>query len=350
MMGMSSDDDKGKGKAEVNHTDEEPRDKVQLPWVEKYRPKCMDDLVSHTDIISTIQTFIKEDRVPHMLFYGPPGTGKTSTILAVAQQIYGPKYKNMILELNASDDRGIDVVREKIKSFASTRTIFSSGYKLIILDEADAMTNAAQAALRRVIEKYTKNVRFCLICNYVSKIIPAVQSRCTSFRFAPLAVEQMEDRLQHVVASEKVNITPDGHKALLNLANGDMRKVLNVLQAAAMSHDVVDGDAVYLTTGQPLPSDITNIMNWLLTDDYRSAYNQIKTLKDLKGLALTDIIREVHTFTLNLELPVESKAYVMDELALLEYRLASGTSEHIQLGGMVGMFGTVRDQIAANSG
>eukprot|EP01134_Creolimax_fragrantissima_P002002 CFRG2002T1 len=317
MMGISGD--KGKGKAEAE--DPSSRPIVQLPWVEKYRPSCMDDLVSHGDIISTIQTFIKEDRVPHLLFYGPPGTGKTSTILACAQQIYGKNYKNMILELNASDDRGIDVVRECIKSFASTRTIFSSGYKLIILDEADAMTNVAQAALRRVIEKYTRNVRFCLICNYVSKIIPAVQSRCTSFRFAPLGVNQMQDRLAHVVSKENVNVTDDGNTALLNLANGDMRKVLNVLQAASMAHDVVDEAAVYLTTGQPLPTDIANIMNWLLNDEYRPAFRQIKDLKDLKALALADIIREVQKFTIELELPAMAKAYVLDELAMLEYAI-----------------------------
>lgn len=177
--------------------------------VEKYRPATLSDLVSHKDITSTVTRFIEKNRLPHLLFYGPPGTGKTSTILAMARKIYGPdKWKNNVLELNASDERGIDVVREQVKSFASTRNVFSGstapgGYKLIVLDEADAMTTAAQGALRRVIEQYTKNVRFCIICNYVNKIIPAIQSRCTRFRFNPLELDQVDSRLQHVIENEK---------------------------------------------------------------------------------------------------------------------------------------------------
>ena len=158
------------------------QNQVNLPWVEKYRPNALQELISHEDIIGTIRKFISEEKLPHLLFYGPPGTGKTSTILACAKEIYSPKeFNSMVLELNASDDRGIGVVRGQILSFASTRTIFNSGYKLVILDEADAMTNDAQNALRRIIEKFTDNVRFCLICNYLSKIIPALQSRYISF-------------------------------------------------------------------------------------------------------------------------------------------------------------------------
>lgn len=175
-----------------------------LPWVEKYRPQALNDLISHQDILSTIQKFISEDRLPHLLLYGPPGTGKTSTILACAKQLYKDKeFGSMVLELNASDDRGIDIVRGPILSFASTRTIFKKGFKLVILDEADAMTQDAQNALRRVIEKFTENTRFCLICNYLSKIIPALQSRCTRFRFGPLTPELMVPRLEHVVEEEK---------------------------------------------------------------------------------------------------------------------------------------------------
>lgn len=184
-----------------------------LPWVEKYRPKTLDDLISHKDIISTINKFVHEDRLPHLLLYGPPGTGKTSTILAVAHQIYSPKeFNSMVLELNASDDRGIGVVRGQVLNFASTRTIFKSGFKLVILDEADAMTQDAQNALRRVIEKFTENTRFCIVCNYLSKIIPALQSRCTRFRFGPLTTEQIVPRLDYVITQENLNVTEDGKK------------------------------------------------------------------------------------------------------------------------------------------
>ena len=164
------------------------------PWVEKYRPSTLDDLVAHKEIIGVLRRLIQADKLPHTLLYGPPGTGKTSTILAAARDMYGANFKAMTLELNASDDRGIDVVRNQIKEFAGTRRLFSRGIKLIILDEADMMTNDAQFALRRVIEKYTSNARFCLICNYANKIIPALQSRCTKFRFAPLAPDQVRGR------------------------------------------------------------------------------------------------------------------------------------------------------------
>ena len=200
--------------------------KANLPWVEKYRPNALEELISHEDIVRTIRKFISQDKLPHLLFYGPPGTGKTSTILACAKEIYSPKqFNSMVLELNASDDRGIGVVRGQILSFASTRTIFNSGYKLVILDEADAMTNDAQNALRRIIEKFTDNVRFCMICNYLSKIIPALQSRCTRFRFGPLQDNQILPRLEHVADSEKVEVTEDGKRALIDLSGGDMRKV-----------------------------------------------------------------------------------------------------------------------------
>lgn len=255
--------------------------------------------------------------MPHLLFYGPPGTGKTSTILAVAKQLYNPGQMNsMVLELNASDDSGIGTVRGPILNFASTRTIFSGGFKLIILDEADAMSKDAQNALRRIIEKYTDNVRFCIICNYLSKIIPALQSRCTRFRFGPLAAEQILPRLEHVIEQEGVTVTEDGKKALMKLSDGDMRKVINVLQSTWMSHKNVTEQTVYTCVGHPQPKDIETIVNWLLNtesikeiyqsesitnipmlDSYKFyTFTEIQELKIMKGLALENILKEVHLF------------------------------------------------------
>lgn len=231
-------------------------------------------------MIAIVETFIEAKRLPHLLFYGPPGTGKTTTILACARKLYGDKFKSMILELNASDDRGIDVVREQIKNFASTKNIYNSGFKLIILDEADSMTTQAQAALRRVIEKYTKNVRFCIICNYVSKIIPAIQSRCTRFRFAPLAVEQVDSRLQTIIDNEQITLTEAGKKALLLLSKGDMRRALNILQACHAAYDRIDESEIYLCTGHPQPKDIERITNWMLNDDFTTAYSSKKIKYD----------------------------------------------------------------------
>jgi len=324
----------------------EPTD--SLPWVEKYRPKTLEDLVSHEHIISTIEKFIATDHLPHLLFYGPPGTGKTSTILACARQLYKPQHFNsMVLELNASDDRGINVVREQILSFASTRTIFKAGFKLVILDEADAMTNDAQNALRRVIEKFTENVRFCLICNYLGKITPAIQSRCTRFRFGPLNVRQMMPRLLHVVEQEGVELTEDGREALLTLSGGDMRKVLNVLQSTHLAHGTVTEDAVYTCVGHPLRSDMKNILNWLLNEDFRTAYSRVQDLKVAKGLALQDIVTELHVFVHRIEFPVAVRLALVRALAAAEQRLCGGASERLQLGGLCGAFGRAREAITS---
>jgi len=308
-------------------------------WIEKYRPQSLDDVLSHQHIISTINRLIDAKKLPHLLFYGPAGTGKTSTILACARRLYGEsKYKNMILELNASDDRGISVVREEIITFASTRTMFSSGVKLIILDEADSMTKDAQAALRRVMEKYTRNVRFCLICNYVSRIIPALQSRCTRFRFAPLPDESILPRLEEIIKAEKVDYDEKGLQAIVNLCGGDMRKCLNVLQAAHMAEDVVTEAAVYRCTGNPTPQEIDDMLETLLNDEYRTAFTKIHTMMVEKGFALSDIVSEISFLTVRIKFETYVAIKVHTNLAEIEYNLSKGCCEKIQLAALVGLF------------
>ncbi|KAF3820712.1 hypothetical protein GH733_005257 [Mirounga leonina] len=321
-----------------------------LPWVEKYRPQTLNDLISHQDILSTIQKFISEDRLPHLLLYGPPGTGKTSTILACAKQLYKDKeFGSMVLELNASDDRGIDIVRGPILSFASTRTIFKKGFKLVILDEADAMTQDAQNALRRVIEKFTENTRFCLICNYLSKIIPALQSRCTRFRFGPLTPELMVPRLEHVIEEENVDLSEDGMKALVTLSSGDMRRALNILQSTNMAFGKVTEETVYTCTGHPLKSDIANILDWMLNQDFTTAYRNIMELKTLKGLALQDILTEIHLFVHRVDFPSSVRVHLLTKMADIEYRLSVGTNEKIQLSSLIAAFQVTRDLIVTEA-
>ncbi|KAG1807902.1 P-loop containing nucleoside triphosphate hydrolase protein [Suillus variegatus] len=327
--------DKGKGKAVGRY---EPHEDENLPWVEKYRPVTLDDVVSHKDITTTIVKFIEKNRLPHLLFYGPPGTGKTSTILAVARRIYGAEYKKQILELNASDDRGIDVVREQIKQFAETRTLFSKGFKLIILDEADMMTQQAQAALRRVIEQYTKNVRFCIICNYVNKIAPAIQSRCTRFRFSPLPIAEVEKRVNAVVVAEKVNLTQDGKKALLKLSKGDMRRALNVLQACHAAYSSIGETEIYNCTGNPHPSDIETIVNSMLSDEFTTSYQMISAMKTERGLALQDLISGTYEYVETIEFKPQARVYLLDFLATTEHRLSTGGSEKMQLSALLGAF------------
>nr|XP_002129710.1 replication factor C subunit 5 [Ciona intestinalis] len=319
-----------------------------LPWVEKYRPESLDDLISHEDILSTISGFLAQNRLPHLLFYGPPGTGKTSTILACARKLYSTtQFNSMVLELNASDDRGIGVVRNQILSFASTRTIFNKGFKLIILDEADAMTKDAQNALRRVMEKFMENTRFCLICNYLTKIIPAIQSRCTRFRFGPLTTDKISSRLEYIIKVEQLNVTEDGLNALVTLANGDMRKALNILQSSSMAYNEVDEDGVYKCTGRPRRDDIKKIMKWMLNEDYTTAYRSIMELNMTTSMALQDIIEQIHLFVHEVHFPVAVRIYLLDKLADIEHRLASGTSEKLQLGSLVSAFQHARNIVAA---
>eukprot|EP00899_Mesostigma_viride_P008422 jgi/Mesvir1/17581/Mv08816-RA.1 len=327
---------KGKGVA-VNLSNDD-----STPWVEKYRPKSLSDVASHKEIIDTIGRLTRENRLPHLLLYGPPGTGKTSTIQAVARQIYGAGYKNMTLELNASDDRGIDVVRQQIQDFASTRRIFSSGFKLIILDEADAMTKDAQFSLRRIVEKYTRNTRFCIICNYVSKIIPALQSRCTRFRFPPLGAAFIQSRLQSICDEEKVNCTDEGLQAVVRLCNGDMRRALNILQSTSLTTDLIDEEAVYNCTGSPLPRDVREMVTALLEKDFTASYNLIKRFQTIKGLALVDILREMLDWIFSIDFTPAIRAQLLNAMSDIEYRLAFGTSEKIQLGALVGAFADAR--------
>ncbi|KAJ8104289.1 P-loop containing nucleoside triphosphate hydrolase protein [Lipomyces tetrasporus] len=317
-----------------------------LPWVEKYRPSSLDDVAGHESIISTIRTFISSNKVPHLLFYGPPGTGKTSTILAVAREIYGNNFKNMVLELNASDERGIDVVRDQIKTFASTRQMFSKGFKLIILDEADAMTNAAQNALRRIMEKYTTHTRFCILANYIHKLAPAIQSRCTRFRFAPIPQSSIRKRVQTVIESENVNISDEAFKSLLSLAKGDMRRALNVLQAchvardddsaAAESSPITEGD-IYECVGNPRPDDIRMIMDTMMSEEWGTALRTIRKIKQTNGIALADILQGLFEEIERIQVKPITRAEWIMGLAEIEYRLSSGGSENLQTSGMIGV-------------
>lgn len=329
-------------------------DKENLPWVEKYRPESLNDVSGHEGVVTTLKKLLANKKFPHLLFYGPPGTGKTSTILAVAREIYGPSYKSMVLELNASDDRGIDVVRDKIKVFASSRQIFQrdaqggsnenarSSFKLVILDEADAMTNVAQNALRRVIEQYTTHTRFCILANYTHKLNPALLSRCTRFRFSPLPESAIDKRVRQVIEAENVKINNDAHVALLELSKGDMRRALNVLQACqtGLEHPGVDRITlaqVYLCVGAPDPADIDTILTSILNDDWTTAHGTVSVLKRERGLALVDILEKLSGELMSLNLKETTKVELLSKLADIEYRLANGGSEKIQTSATIGV-------------
>ncbi|XP_017777931.1 PREDICTED: replication factor C subunit 5 [Nicrophorus vespilloides] len=303
-----------------------------LPWVEKYRPNTLEDFYNLDDIVTTLKKFIDEGQLPHLLFYGPPGTGKTSLILACARKLYTPaQFNSMVLELNASDDRGIGIVRGQILTFASTRTIFKSGFKLIVLDEADAMTMDAQNALRRIIEKYTENVRFCIICNYLSKIIPALQSRCTRFRFGPVPNLDMAPVIHMVAEMEKLDVHHLGMDSIVQLSKGDLRKALNVLQSTSMSYDKITEENVYLCVGHPRPADIQYVIETILSKDFKTSYEKIREMQTVKGFALQDILSEALKYIYRIEFPFDFLIELWEAMAEIEFRLAAGSNEHMQL-------------------
>ncbi|KAG6015992.1 hypothetical protein E4U54_002583 [Claviceps lovelessii] len=356
-----------KGKRSTANLPVEAED--SLPWIEKYRPATLDDVSGHQDILATINKFVDANRLPHLLLYGPPGTGKTSTILALARRIYGANnMRQMVLELNASDDRGIDVVREQIKTFASTKQIFGMGggggsaktdapsFKLIILDEADAMTNTAQMALRRIMEKYTANTRFCIIANYSHKLSPALLSRCTRFRFSPLKEGDIRVLVEKVVEEEHVQIGSEAVDALIRLSKGDMRRALNVLQACHASstplrakdapkvaesevkRDMITTETIYSCIAAPPPDAMAQIVKTLLeTSDVTSCLGTLNALKVTRGLALADMITSLSEELAKLEVSAEVMISWLSGLADIEHRVAGGGSEMVQTGAVVGV-------------
>ena len=303
----------------------------ELFWFEKYRPRSFDEVVDLEEVKARLREFVKAGNMPHLLFYGPPGTGKTTMALVLARELYGDAWRENTLELNASDERGIGVIRERVKEFARTAPVGKAPFKLVILDEADNMTSDAQQALRRIMEMYANTTRFILLANYVSRIIDPILSRCAVFRFPPMPKELMSDRLMYIAKREGIELTEDGIDAIYEISQGDMRRAINLLQMAAATTRRVDKESVAAVASAARPSEILDVFNTALSGDVEKAREKLRDLMFMKGIAGVDFLKSLQRELPRLQLDEESKIAVAELLADVDYRLAEGADEELQL-------------------
>lgn len=300
-------------------------------WTEKYRPKNFSDVKGQDQIVSRIKAFVEQQNMPHLLFAGPAGTGKTSLALVIGRKLFGDNWNHNLLELNASDERGIDVIRHKVKDFARTRAIGDVPFKIIYLDECDALTKEAQQALRRTMENYTKTCRFILAANYSSKIIDPIQSRCAMFRFKPLPKQDVFALIDDIAKSEDVNIDDAAKEALYEISEGDCRKTENILQSAsALSKDITE-DVIFSLASFAKPKDIKETLELALNNKFvESRSKLLKTMLDF-GLSGIDSIKQFQKEIYNLDVSGRKKMRMMEKCGECEFRMTEGSDEFLQL-------------------
>ena len=307
-------------------------------WTEKYRPQEFSEIKGQQEIVKRIKAFVKQKNMPHLLFSGPAGVGKTTLSLVIAKQLFKDSWKNSLLELNASDERGIDVIRTKVKNFARTKALADVPFKIIYLDECDALTREAQQALRRTMENFTKTTRFILSCNYSSKIIDPIQSRCAVFRFKPLPQNDLIKIIDNIAEKEKFSVTESAKKALVELSEGDCRKLENLLQSSVAISDKIDEDIVYSFASIAKPKEIINILNFAVNGDFIKARDKLLDTMFEYGFSGLDIIKQIQKETWNLDLDNRKKLELVESCGETEFRLVEGSDEFLQLESLLAKF------------
>ncbi len=307
-------------------------------WIEKYRPRKLEDIIGQPDIIERLRSYVAKGEMPHLLFTGSAGVGKTTAAVALARQFFGEDWQMNFRELNASDERGIDVVRNQIKQFARTSPFGGSSFKILFLDEADALTSDAQSALRRTMETYAQTCRFILSCNYSSKIIDPIQSRCAIYRFRPLGKKAIAEMVQRIAADQEISVTGEIIDAIYYVAQGDMRKAINALQGAAILDREIKADMIYAIAATAKPEEIEDLIDLCINGNFEQATGTLDHLLHERGIAPLEIIGQLYRAITKRDLPEGIKVRLIDHLGETDFRLSEGASSDIQMEALIAKF------------
>lgn len=310
-------------------------ERLDQSWTEKYRPKRLDEVIGQKAIVERLESFVKSASFPNMIFSGSAGVGKTTSAIAMANELYGEKIYEAFLELNASDTRGIDVIRGRVKEFAKTLPLSTGLVKIIFLDEADALTSEAQHALRRTMEKYSATTRFILSANYASKIIEPIQSRCVVLRFKPLTEEEMKGYVKRIEESEEIEVEGKAMDALIYVSEGDLRKLTNILQSAAIADKKITERAIYDIASRARPKEITSMLRYALSGDFIKSRNELNTLILSYGMSGEDILLQCYREAMNLDVKDRTKLNLVSLIGDCNFRIVEGANDRIQIEAML---------------